>query len=249
MRITLVLSCLLLFISREMKAQDAYPDKAFKNTIRLNITPVLLTTKVESATFGYERVVGSHQSFSVNLGHLKLPDIIRTGADSPVEWKNNLRNTGFIIAGDYRFYFKRNRYQAPDGLYWGPYAAYYYMDNKSRVELKDGNNIEGSAELQTYFNMLHAGVQLGYQFVFWDRWTLDLVLIGPGMGFYGGSVILHSDVQITGDEEYVQGAFDAISSIFPALGSLLEKKELSTNGDFKFNSIGYRMVVQVGFRF
>jgi hypothetical protein len=28
------------------------------------------------------------------------------------------------------------------------------------------------------------GAELGYQFVFWNKVSLDMVLIGPGVGFY-----------------------------------------------------------------
>lgn len=244
----IILSFPLLFI-QSLSAQEVYPDTSFKNTVRLNITPILVTGRSGSVTVGYERLVGSHQSFSANLGHLSLPSIITTKEGSPVEWINSKRNTGFIVSGDYRFYFNRNRYQAPDGLYWGPYVTYYYMDNLSSVELSKDDIIQGSADIQAYLNMVNVGVQLGYQFVFWDRWTLDLVLIGPGMGFYSGQMTLTPDFQISGDGEYLEGAYDALNSLLPGFGSLIKNKELSTNGKFQFRSLGYRMAVQVGFRF
>lgn len=238
-----------MFSQAQTKAQEVYPDTALKNSIRLNLTPLLVTSSAESATLGYERIIGNQQSFSINLGHLSLPALVTTEDGSPVEWISNLRNTGFIASADYRFYFKRNRYFAPDGLYWGPYAAYYYIDKASRINLIENEAIQGTAVVQTYFNMFNVGLQLGYQFVFWDRWTLDLVLLGPGMGFYSGQVSLDPDVQLSDDKEYLQGVFDALKEIYPGAATLIQDQEINSKGDFNFRALGYRMVVQFGYRF
>jgi hypothetical protein len=237
----------MLFFSAH--AQKWVPDTSHKNTIRINITPLLVTSKPGSLVFGYERILKEQQSFSLNIGHLQLPTLITTKSGSPVNWISNIRNTGFIAAADYRFYFNRNRYTAPDGLYWGPYIAYYYFDNKSRVELVNTNQINAKADIQTYFSMLNVGVQLGYQFVLGKRWTLDLILIGPGMGFYNLAMNLKADGDIDGDAEYLQGAYDALISIFPAMQQLFEERNIQASGTQSFNGLGYRMVVQVGFRF
>lgn len=230
-------------------AQGTPPDPDHKNTIRVNLTPLLVTTQIQSTTVGYERVLWDHQTISLNIGQLSLPNLISTSNDSPIEWISSDKNSGIILSADYRFYFKRNRYLAPDGLYWGPYTALYTMNNSSLIKLRSNGAIQGTATLETNFSIVHAGLQLGYQFVFWKRWTLDLVLFGPGMGFYSGKMELDPDVQINGDEEYLQGAFDALKSLYPAVGSLIENKSLEADGEFTFRSIGYRMAVQVGFRF
>ena len=247
LRFTILLSYILGAITGF--SQGNPPDQDLKNTIRLNLTPLLVTSRVQSATIGYERGLKDHQSISVNVGHLSVPSLISTSEDSPVEWVNSNKNSGLILSADYRFYFKRNRYLAPDGLYWGPYAALYTLNNSSQINLRDNGMIQGTAGLDANFSMLHAGIQLGYQFVFWKRWTLDLVLFGPGMGIYSGKLNLDPDIQITGDEEYLQGAFDAIKNLYPAVGSLIENKSLEANGEFSFRSVGYRMAVQIGYRF
>ena len=239
----------IVFLSVPLIGQEIHPDTSFKNTVRLNLTPLLVTARAESATVGYERLLKKNQSFSANIGHLSLPALVTTKEGSPVEWISSIRNTGFIVSADYRFYFKRNRYLAPDGLYWGPYMAYYYADKASRVNLLENNAVQAASDVQAYMNIFHAGLQLGYQFVFWDRWTLDLILVGPGFGFYGGQISVDPDIEISGDEEYIQEIFDALKEIFPASQTLLDERTVSTSGSFGFQAIGYRMAVQVGFRF
>ena len=242
--------CLLVLLSFATQAQHtAHHDTTKRNTVRINLTPLLVTTRMGSYSVGYERQLFKNQSASANIGQLQLPTIITTAEGDPVHWISNLRNTGFQASLDYRFYFKRNKYAAPDGLYWGPYATYYYFDNKARVELFDNQVFEGSADVQTYLNIMITGVQLGYQFVLGDRWTIDLILFGPGIGFYNLQMNLKGQGEIIGDEEYLQGIYDALVSIYPAVAQLFEEQRITTTGATTFNGAGYRFVVQVGFRF
>ena len=198
---------------------------------------------------GYERVIKTRQSISFNLGHLQMPTLITTKQGSPVKWISNLRNTGFVGSLDYRFYFKRNRYTAPDGLYWGPYITYYYFDNKARLELFQNDLAQGSADVQTYLSAAMVGLQIGYQFVIGKRWTIDLIMFGPGMGFYNLNMTLKANSQLEGDPEYLQGVYDALLSLFPGIDRLFEEQKVNVSGASSFNGAGFRYVFQVGFRF
>ncbi len=249
MKQTVLVLSTLFFLSCNLMAQEAHHDTTFKNTVRINVTPILITGQLGSFTVGYERVLNNRQSISANIGHLQLPTLITTPDGSPVEWISNLRNTGFIASLDYRFYFKRNRYAVPDGLYWGPFITYYYFDNKARLELFKNDVAQGSADVQTYLSALMVGVQLGYQFVLGKRWTIDLILLGPGVGFYDLQMGIDADAQLEGDPEYLQGVYDALLSIFPGAERLFEEQIINESGSTSFNGAGFRYVFQVGFRF
>lgn len=239
---------LFFLMSIMVFGQEAHHDTTHKNTIRINITPMLLTGP-GSFTMGYERVLGKRQTISANLGHLQLPALITTKEGSPVEWVNSVRNTGMIASLDYRFYFSRNKYAVPDGLYWGPYTTFYYIDNAADINLFEDEVLSGGARVQTYASMIMVGLQLGYQFVLWDRWTLDFIVAGPAVGFYDLNMTIQADGEISGDEEYLQGVYDAIVSLFPGAATLFEEQEISTTGSTSFNSLGYRYLIQIGFRF
>ena len=241
---------LFLLMSIMVFGQEAHHDTVMKNTVRINIMPLLVTGSGGSFTAGYERVLFKRQTISVNLGHLQLPALISTPTGSRVEWVNSVRNTGLIASLDYRFYFNRNKYAVPDGLYWGPYATYYYIDNAAEINLINNEVVEGGARVQTYASMLMVGVQLGYQFVVWKRWTIDFILAGPAIGFYdlNMNIKAHGDIK-EGQEEYLQGVYDAIVSIFPGAATLFEEQNISSSGSTSFNSIGYRYLIQIGFRF
>lgn len=240
----------ILLIAIGVHAQPVMAvDTALHNIVRINITPLVVTSKLGSISVGYERVLRQHQSISANIGHWQLPTIITTEEGDPVHWIANLHNSGFLASVDYRFYFKRNRYTAPDGLYWGPYSTYYYLDNKARVDLFENQVAQGEAEVQTYVNMFIVGAQLGYQFVLGKRWTVDLILFGPGFGFYNLKVNLKSKGELIADADYLQGVYDALVAIFPAVEQLFDEQTIQAKGATSFNGLGYRMAVQVGFRF
>jgi hypothetical protein len=239
----------IVFLSHTQAQKKVHHDTTFKNTVRINITPVLVTGQIGNLALGYERVVKRRQTFSVNVGYLQLPVLITTGSGNPVQWLGDLNNSGFLASADYRFYFSRNKYAEPDGLYWGPYITNYYFDKKARAELFKNDVAEASADVQTYLNMTMAGLQLGYQFVIWNRWTIDLILFGPGVGFYDLSMRINAGASVSGDEEYLQGVYDALVSLFPAMEQLFDEQEIKESGATRFNGLGYRFVFQIGFRF
>ncbi len=93
------------------------------------------------------------------------------------------------------------------------------------------------------------GGQLGYQFVFWRRLVVDLVLIGPGVGFYGLKVDL--DTSLAPDEEslFFQILNDALKEKFPGYDLVIESGEFTKNGSVSLRTLGFRYMIHLGFRF
>ena len=105
------------------------PEREFKNTIRFNITnPLIFGGK--SIIFGYERVLKNNRSFSINIGQTGFPSLNLVSSE---ELKaNSIRSEkGLHLSADYRFYLgKLNRYDAPRGVYVGPYYGYNSFEKK-----------------------------------------------------------------------------------------------------------------------
>lgn len=121
----------LLFCFGKLYSQEATPEKKrekeHKNIIRYNLSGGLLFGVNHYIVFGYERVVGPHQSFSVNIGRATLPKLVSFNTDS-LSVSQDKKNTGFNVSVDYRFYLaKEDRYHAPHGLYIGPYFSYNHF--------------------------------------------------------------------------------------------------------------------------
>jgi len=248
-----ILFLFFLIVGFELNAQQTdttlhiNTKKEYRNTFKWNITPQLLWGG-SNLVFGWERKLSSHRSFSINIGHLQFPTLI--GEESKlVNIISSSKNTGFSFAFDYRFYAKkRNKKEAPDGLYWAPFFVSYNYNMINEIHLLDDNSvIIGTAELESKINAFNLGVELGYQFVFKERFVFDMVLIGPAAGFYKAKFDLSGDIQ--GNNQHLQTIKDILANRIPLLGKLLENSTVETNGNLSAFKPGFRYLLQVGYRF
>jgi hypothetical protein len=221
--------------------------KNFKNTIRFNITnPMLFGDKYR--VLGYERVVGKHQTFSVNIGQFALPKWKNFDTDS-LALKDNYSDKGFTLAADYRFYLrKENRYGAPRGVYIGPYYSFNIFERTNSWTM---NTAEFSGDLQTKIrlNANLIGAQLGYQFIIKNRITLDMIMFGPGTWFY--SVKTTTTTSLSAEDEAL--LFEKINGYLdeklPGNDLFFQPGSMNKSGTYRTSSGGMRYLFQIGFRF
>jgi len=219
-----------------------------KNVIRWNMTPFLLWGS-KNLEFGYERVITPNQSLSLNVGYREFPKIVDVELDLLDIDKQSNRG-GFSLVLDYRRYFRnRNPKTAPDGLYWGPFLASYNYYFQNHANIVENQAVTGDFTMDGKINLVTFGVQLGYQFVIKNWISLDLVLIGPGAGFYSGELKIDSNLSIEEEHEYLQIIADALVEKHPGLNNLFKDKTIKKNGSFSLLSLGYRYVIQIGILF
>lgn len=241
---------ILLFIGvTTIMAQDLVKDttaiKQKKNTIRWNLTPMMIN--VTNVTLGYERIIKENQSISINAGLLLFPEFLDNDSleISYVEHGNRI---GFSTAIDYRFYLKtKNLNNAPEGVYIGPYITYYQYAFNSKLRVIDNETIANDVGIDANFKMLSLGFELGYQFLFWDRLTLDMILVGPSLSFY------HARADFTGelgldveDGEYIK---DALLDKYPWLNTFMDLGAINASSATGKFGMGFRYVIQVGYHF
>ena len=249
---TLILAILAGFfalIQQNIIAQETKEeDKRLKNTIHLNITnPIIFGGR--ALVLGYERVVNKYQSFSINAGLTQFPNFNILGSDSLTS-KSNQDQSGFNFSVDYRFYLSRqNKYPAPRGVYIGPYYSYNSFGRQHVWTLKSTSG--STVDLQSDLNLkVHTvGIEFGYQFVFADRISLDLVLAGPGIAAYDLSASLGANLSQADREKVFEKINDALAEKFPGYGLVIDEGDFKSTGVEKTTSYGYRYMIQVGFRF
>jgi opacity protein-like surface antigen len=248
-----VLICLAGFGFQDVFGQELNKDSLWKhtkkNTIRYNVSSPLIYGFDKSLIFGYERLLSPRRSFSINAGTVALPKVTNIGTDS-ISFNKDVKNSGYNISLDYRFYLaKENKFTAPRGVYIGPWYSYnrFKRDNTWDLLKADG----GNKNVTTNANMdIHSfGVELGYQFVFWDRLAVDLVMIGPGMGLYKVNAKFDSNLTTEEREQLQQLLTDALENKFPGMNFVLDNKELDANGTLNVTSLGFRYLIHIGFRF
>ena len=245
------LVCLPAVFHQSVNAQDSTKKiKEFKNTIHLNLTNLVLFG-TGNIILGYERNINKRQTFSVNIGVASFPSLGMVISDS-LKAKGDSENKGFNFSVDYRFYLsKENKYDAPRGIYIGPYYSYNYFGRNHLWTLKSTNGgapVDVTTETSLRFNTI--GFQMGYQFIFWNRFSLDLVLIGPGIATYNLKASINTDNLSEADKlKFYEKINEALSDKFPGYAWAVDESEFQSKGSANTTSLGYRYVVQVGFRF
>jgi hypothetical protein len=238
----------ILILYMPMNGQEKKDSvRMLKNTIRVNLTsPMIFGDKYN--VIGYERVIGHHQSFTVNMGRFTLPKFINPDIDS-LQLQSGTSDKGFTIAADYRFYLKKeNRYDAPRGVYIGPYYAFNTFVRTNTWTMDTQNGPENlTTELHLNMNMI--GGQLGYQFVIKRRIAIDLILLGPGVWFYN----LHTDVTSSLSSEDAAKVVEKINEMLaeklPGHEITIPTEDLQKSGSITTKTAGFRYLVHLGFRF
>jgi hypothetical protein len=220
--------------------------RILRNVIKVNMTnPMLFSPRYN--VIGYERVIGRHQSFTLSTGRFALSNLVFD--DDSMSIRDNIDDKGFNFSADYRFYLKKeNKYQAPRGVFLGPYYSYNHFKRGLVWDLTtSGYNGQVNSSIDMTANLV--GAQMGYQFILWNRLTIDMILVGPGIWFFK----LKSDFSTSLDpsdeailiekiNELLQDRFPGSDYIFT--GGSLEARKTTTTA-----TVGLRYLINIGFRF
>jgi len=218
------------------------------NVIKFNPTPILLFDEPRNITFSYERMIKKNQSVSLQLGYLVVPQVFNDTLFNKVLVNKDKRN-GINLSFDYRVYpFSRNRRPAPDGMYFGGYLSYIGTSSEIRGTLIDATD-DDNILFNTRMNMVNLGFELGYQFIFAKKFSIDLLMFGPSITGYSGNLgitgNLNSDLGDQIDEELA----DKLKEHFPALGYLFSDEDASFSTSKVVISSWFRYSVQIGYHF
>jgi hypothetical protein len=97
--------------------------------------------------------------------------------------------------------------------------------------------------------MTSLGFELGYQFVFWERLTLDLILVGPSISYYSGKVNASADFELEEGSDAYEYIRNELIKKYPWLETFIDLDAINTGGKFDSTTFGFRYVLQIGFRF
>lgn len=215
-----------------------------RNTVKLDITSRWLYR--QAYVISYERVINPRRTMGLIIGYQTLPEVRFFGDNITVN--RDIRAAGFKLGAEYRFYLAReNKYAAPRGVYLGPYLSFNNFHNEREITVDNAGTPE-YATLTSNINVLNVGVQLGYQFVFNDRWTLDFSFLGPALSNYNASLDLAGTYNFDPDNISSEILEDLVTR-FPALGDLLGGSTVTSNGRMNTWAAGFRYQLLVGYRF
>jgi hypothetical protein len=91
-------------------------------------------------------------------------------------------------------------------------------------------------------------LELGYQFVFWKRVSLDMILVGPGISSYSLKASLGADLSEQDRQKFFQKLNEALAEKFPGYNNIIDGDKFQRKGSSNTTDIGYRYMVMVGYR-
>jgi hypothetical protein len=244
--------CLLLAVpylvsGQKMDTLYRAHEPKYRNVIKFNPTPMMLWNK-KNVTFSYERVLNSRQSFTVGLGYLIFDNLLKDTILNTFTM-NTREKSGLNFSFEYRFYMmKRNSRPVPDGLFLAPFFTTYLYRFENGMDII--NTPEGDfATLSGGFYAFNFGGALGYQFVLWKRMTIDLILIGPALSYYGGKLNIKGDIDLEQIKDINEDLYNKIKEKYPMIDGILVDKTFEQKGKIDIMSVGYRYLLQIGFCF
>jgi hypothetical protein len=245
--VAVLLTSPLFLYAQKSDSSKVIKKPIHKNVIKFNPTPMLLWSS-KNVTFSYERILNPKQSIALTLGYLEFPSLFKDTIGSLLAITGR-EKYGINVALEYRFYLgKRNSRPIPDGVYLAPFVSYYGYHFKNNVDVLH-TTLDSAGSVKGNFYILNVGVELGYQFVFWKRLTLDFVLIGPALSYYGGSVDISGNINLEKLQEINTEFYNKLKEKYPMIGDFVVNKSFKQNGKIDLLSVGFRYLMQIGFHF
>jgi len=218
------------------------------NVIKFNPTPMLIWGESRNLTFSYERLLKKNQSLAIQLGYLVFPRFLSDTIANLVKL-NDYNRQGINVAFDYRYYpSNRNRRPAPDGLYIGGYLSYYGFKFKNQLYIIN-TSANPAGSFNGKLNMLNLGFNIGYQFIFWKRFTIDLLMFGPSLTYYTRQLEITGNLDTDQIDQIDQEFADKLLKKFPAIGYLFSGETTTFSGSNVHLGAGLRYSIQFGLHF
>lgn len=217
-----------------------------RNIIKANLSSMVLYNP--GIVLSYERILNNSKSFGFSAGYVQTPLFFDFDA-SEITMRDDVKKFGYMASAEYRFYLKNeNKYNAPRGIYIGPFVNCFNYKTERGVFL---NNNPSSSDLvlKTNFAILNVGGQLGYQFIFANRIALDLVLFGPALTWYHMDVKLEGNASEADLTENQQKILEHVIEKIPVVGKMVNGEKLSESGRADFLALGFRYAFQIGYYF
>ena len=226
--------------------KDTVPVRQRKNVIRINPTPALLFSNIQNITFGYERLLKHNQSFMIQLGYLNVAPLFEDSLGGFIDIER-VSNFGVNGSFDYRFYpLKRNKFQPPNGLYFGPYLSYYGFTFKDDFGYYQGDTINVYGNYSSTYHFVNLGFMVGYQLIFWKWFSIDMLIFGPSLTYSLSNWKVSTDIDDEDEQELLQEIKEKFNDKYPLLVPFTEPNEGTQSATFRML---FRYSISLGVHF
>lgn len=240
---------LLMLFPLMIRAQDsivqAKPDSIlpeYKNMIKINSAALLLS----NISMLYERRLGEHLTVLAGAGYRWGGTIPKAfGLGDVIVSTETKGITGYSLTPELRYYFNFCQCgESPSGLYAGLYGRFTKYFGSLVFDVWNGEEYY-EALVSSNLREFGGGLQLGYQFIFRKRWSVDFMFAGPRLSNYKLKADLESE-----DLEALAGAIEQeINKRREALGMNPISIDPSSELEASFGFRSFRYAIGIGFMF
>lgn len=180
---------LVMLIPLMARSQDSIVPE-YKNIVKINSAALLLS----NGSVLYERKLKGNWSVLAGAGYRWGGTVHKAFGLSDIIVSTDAKGIrGFSITPELRYYFNFCECGgSPSGLYAGLYGRYTKFYGSLTFDVWNGEEYY-EALVSSNLRELGGGLQLGYQFIFKERWTVDFMFAGPRLSSYKIKADLVSD--------------------------------------------------------
>lgn len=221
---------------------QAATDTTHKNTIKINTVAIAMN----NVSLLYERQLNTHWSLSAGAGYRWGGDIPKVFGLGNVIVSSSTRGLqGYSFTPEVRYYFNYCECGGGQtGFYAGLYGRYTKFYGDLTFNFWNGSeflDVGGIGNLRE----LGVGIQLGYQFVFAKRFSVDIMFAGPRKSFNKLTLSLDSRYL----EELATVIEEEINKRLEWLGKDPITIDPQPETEVNFSFTNFRYGIAIGYRF
>ncbi len=211
-----------------------------KNIFKTGLTGALLG----DIGLAFESAITENSSMQLKAGYLEptLSPFLYEKVFTPKGYNFLKANGGINASAEFRFYLSNKG--SMQGFYFAPYARYFNQSMLFEDEIESFLfNVDAKS------STFGTGIQLGYQWIFNERITLDFYFFGAGIDFYNAVIIYELEQKLPEFDYAIVTPY--VDEVFEDIGFLRNKTKHEINPNnhttrLPFLFPGIRMGISVG---
>lgn len=230
---------------------------AQQSAVKLGLGGLVVT----APNLRFEQAVGDRMSFQIT-GSYKFPtgvNLSEFGSESLS--LTDAKISGFAIIPEFRFYFGQGNAGTIKGFYLAPYLKYHRYGTKTNTGFNytnpEGRVIPLNPELNLSLGTFGGGLQIGYQWILGEHFSIDWHFLGLGADFHRvrfGYDFTEDDLNLRDVAEYIIDEYNMENPDSPLTFSEEELNQIPETGKkAKFSApfafVGFRAGLSIGYAF
>lgn len=235
-------------MSQDMDTEEIIEEEIvikYPNIVKINT----LALPFSNISLSYERAIKPRLSAGIGLGYKYGGTEPRLFSSNDSEISVNIDNIhGLSITPEARYYLKSCDYGKLEGFYAGLYLRYTGYSSAAYFDYLPLDRPPEYYNADISMKEYGVGIQLGYQMLLWERFSIDLILVGPRFSSYHFGYEFNEEPS----DEFLNDLSGYLNEVVDRLGfdyNVNVKNEGGGNASTSFSFLNSRFGISLGFAF